>query len=75
MFVPLRVVVPAPSWVTLPEPLMSPPRVRAFERLKIRAALSTTFPTMLPVRKASYTRLSASTRPSLTLISIPPMQN
>ena len=46
---PLRVSVPAAILVTAPDPEMFPPKVRAFDRLKIRVPLSTTSPVMLPV--------------------------
>ena len=48
MLAPVSVVVPAPSFVTLPDPLIAPPKAEASLRLKISAALFTTLPARLP---------------------------
>ena len=41
---PVRLVVPAPTWLSAPVPEMTLAMVTAFERLTSRVALSTTAP-------------------------------
>ena len=48
MLAPARVKVPVPCLVRLPLPLIAPPRLRASERLMIKAALLTISPLTPP---------------------------
>ena len=46
---PVRIVVPAPAWFSVPVPLTTPAYVRELLRLKISALLSVMLPATAPV--------------------------